>query len=85
MDTCRCPRKLTGREEYNKIIEFQEEDRYHRLLCPTETRFCYSLLLHMIKGAIFLRPKQQLFITLLVILGHFLTIYQCQLVHLIFQ
>ncbi len=34
-----------------------------------ETRFCSRLFLHMMKGAIFLKPKQQLFITLLVIIG----------------
>ncbi len=34
-----------------------------------ETRFCSHLFLHMMKGAIYLKPKQQLFVTLLVIIG----------------
>lgn len=51
-----------------------KDNRNHKYLFPAqlkmaETRFCSHLFLHMMKGAIFLKPKQQLFITLLVIIG----------------
>ena len=53
---------------------FTKDNRNHKYLFPVqlttaETRFCSRLFLHMMKGAIFLKPKQQLFITLLVIIG----------------
>lgn len=53
---------------------FTKDNRNHKYLFPAqlkmaETRFCSRLFLHMMKGAIFLKPKQQLFITLLVIIG----------------
>ena len=53
---------------------FTKDNRNHKYLfsaqlTTAETRFCSRLFLHMMKGAIFLKPKQQLFVTLLVIIG----------------